>query len=1234
MTTRNTSSAWPPGDSEMARRIREHDWTATPLGPVEGWPERLKVVAELMLASPRVSTMVVGPERVLLYNDTAARLFGARHPGALGRPHAEALPEGDPAVAPLYDRAFAGEAIDVPAQPASASEAGGEVWDGVLTPVWDGAGGVLAVHGFATEVGARFRAQAFLLRLSDALRAEPDVDAVADRALRMLSDELRLDRCCISLYRPDEEEAVFPYQVGNDTVPPLPPTVRLSDFPEVYEQALHGTFVIDDDVEGRGLPESERAKSKALGMRAMLASTIRRGEGRAPTSLMAVSSRARRWTPEEIALVEEAAERTWAAMERARAEAALRGSEAKFRTLFDAIDEGLAIQELVYDNQGEIIDVIFREVNAAYERQSGLHDVIGRSLFDVLPRVEDYWVDLYRELVRTGRPVRVQHYQQDVDGWFDVYFSPVGEGGRFVAHVFNNITERKRAEAALRDSEERQAFLLALGDAMRVQTSAEEVVETAARLLGLQLKASRVAFGEFDDEHDLVHIRRGWTAEGAETHPATLRQSDFLGPLLDELRAGVTVCFDDVGEPPYARPDLEALAAIGVRAGLSVPLIDGGRLALNLMVHNHEPYPWTDAEVALTQETAERTWAAMARARAEAALRDSEVRYRSLFESMDQGYALGDVIFDEAGHAVDVIYLEANPAAARILGVDIAGRRMSEIADWELAWYEHWGRVARTGQPERREDFANATGQWFDFYLFKPDPEDASSPRVAVLFEDVTERRTAEDRLRASEERFRAIVQTAADHAIFTTDAAGRIETWPAGAQEVFGWSAEEAVGQPVGMTFTPEDREAGQPAKERQEARENGHAPDVRWHQRKDGSRVFIEGMTRPLTGPDGRVTGFLKVGQDVTERRATEEALRSSEARFRQFGEASADVLWIRDAESLAFEYVSPAFEEIYGTKLEDILGGNHVRRWADLILPEDRDKALEALRQVREGEHVLHAFRILRPDGQVCWIRDTDFPLLDEAGRVQRIAGIGHDATAEVELQDRLRVLVAELQHRSRNLVGVVKGVTEKTFATAETLDDFRARFRPRLDALARVNGLLSRLEDGDRITFDQLLQTELQAHGIADGDGHGQQISLRGPKGIRLRSATVQTFALALHELATNALKYGALSKPEGHLEVKWSLVPGQETEQRLRVDWRESGVPVLHPDGAPNEAAINGQPQRRRQGYGRELIERALPYQLKAQTTYELTPDGVRCTIIVPVSSTLDVAFSSQGDPDG
>lgn len=157
---------------------------------------------------------------------------------------------------------------------------------------------------------------------------------------------------------------------------------------------------------------------------------------------------------------------------------------------------------------------------------------------------------------------------------------------------------------------------------------------------------------------------------------------------------------------------------------------------------------------------------------------------------------------------------------------------------------------------------------------------------------DIHEERVAVAALRLSEERFRLIVESAQDYAIFTVDLQGRITSWAPGASAVFGWSAAEAIGQPTAMTFTPEDRLAGVPEQELALAARDGSAPDVRWHRRKDGTRVFIEGVTRTL-GSDS-ASGFLKIGQDVTEqRRAQEELQRSHEELEQRAQERTAELV-----------------------------------------------------------------------------------------------------------------------------------------------------------------------------------------------------------------------------------------------------------------------------------------------------------------------------------------------------
>ncbi|MBB3910258.1 sensor histidine kinase [Sphingomonas desiccabilis] len=213
---------------------------------------------------------------------------------------------------------------------------------------------------------------------------------------------------------------------------------------------------------------------------------------------------------------------------------------------------------------------------------------------------------------------------------------------------------------------------------------------------------------------------------------------------------------------------------------------------------------------------------------------------------------------------------------------------------------------------------------------------------------------------------------------------------------------------------------------------------------------------------------------------------------------------------------------------------------------------------------------------------------------------------ETTQRREWEERQQVLIAELQHRTRNLMGVVRSIADKTVRASADLADFRSRYRDRLDALARVQGLLSRLNEHDRVTFDELIQTELAAM-----DGGISRATLDGPSGIRLRSSTVQTLAMALHELATNAVKYGALGQPQGQLVVSWAFERSSvDNKPWLHIDWRESGVKMPTP-GVRTAGT----------GQGRELIERALPYQLNAKTTYTLGPDGVHCTIAMPVSET-------------
>lgn len=367
-------------------------------------------------------------------------------------------------------------------------------------------------------------------------------------------------------------------------------------------------------------------------------------------------------------------------------------------------------------------------------------------------------------------------------------------------------------------------------------------------------------------------------------------------------------------------------------------------------------------------------------------------------------------------------------------------------------------------------------------------------------------------------------------------------------------------------------------------------------------GNEAMICGGGAVSTQPRAWTPAEIELLENAVERTwaaveaaRAEAALKDSEARFQQFARASAAALWIRDAKSMAMEYVSPAISNIYGLAQDSLLGG--LERWAVLIVPEDRDFALQCIERARQGEAAVHEFRIQRPsDRAFRWIRNTDFPLFDAEGRVQRIGGIAEDVTQAKLGLEHQSVLLAELQHRVRNIMAVIRSIAHRTAGGARSVEAYQSLLEGRLLALARVQTLLTR-EANAGGSMLQIIESETSAQAP-----QAAQISLVGPD-VRVSPKAAEVLTLAVHELATNALKHGAFSVAGGRLSVSWSTFE-KRGGSWLSLDWVETGVTPRLPIT--------------RRGFGSDLIEGRIPYELGGVAAITIDHSGARCHLEFPL----------------
>ncbi len=365
-----------------------------------------------------------------------------------------------------------------------------------------------------------------------------------------------------------------------------------------------------------------------------------------------------------------------------------------------------------------------------------------------------------------------------------------------------------------------------------------------------------------------------------------------------------------------------------------------------------------------------------------------------------------------------------------------------------------------------------------------------------------------------------------------------------------------------------------------------------------RSGARYLLRVL--PYRSIDNFIAGVVLTFLDITAAVRAEEALRKSEQRL-ALAQAAAHIgTWTRDVGTNA-QWWSPTMYELHGLPHGDEPPADAQVSFHD---DEESERFVQAIAAAFAGpgdlnieyrvRHRLNGERWLASIGQV--------EFHPAAGQPARLVGVTLDITDHKQAERRSAMMLADLQHRVRNTLGVVRSLAARSLETSRSLEDFRIHFEGRLGALGRTHGVLARLSGGE-VDLEELVRDELLAQAVSDD----QRLLVAGPR-VALRQKAAELFGLALHELATNAVKYGALSNPPGDISVTWRIFDTSQG-QRLSLEWLER----------------NPRPQRQRQrrrGFGSTLIQQGLPYELGAASSLEITAEGVRCIIELPIGSGL------------
>lgn len=714
--------------------------------------------------------------------------------------------------------------------------------------------------------------------------------------------------------------------------------------------------------------------------------------------------------------------------ERKEAEGRLRESEEKYRTLFNSIDEGFCTIEVLFDENNKPADYRFLEINPSFEKQTGIQNARGRRMREIAPQHEEHWFEIYGNIALTGEPVRFENEAAQLHRWYEVYAFRIGEPQqKNVAVLFNDITERKRAEVELRRVNRALKTLTECNEAMVRASEESDLLERVCRLLAEE-GGHRLVWVGYADQDEAKSVRpvahAGFEEGYLDTVSITWADEERgRGPTGTAIRTGQPCVARNYREDPKVAPWRAEATRRGYASSLGLPLIANGRTLGALTLYSQAVDAFDGKEVSLLED----------------------------------------------------------------LATDLA----------------------------------------FGIHTLRAE----------------TERKRAMETLekQAAQLREQTMLLDLAPAAIFVRDMERRIVYWNHGAEEIYGWSREEALGNVTHMLLRTQ---FPKPLAEIEaEALCDGLWEGELLSTKRGGEPIVVASRWASHRDGQGNFVGFLECNLDITKRKRAEEALRESEERYRSVVTSMAEGVVLQDRTGAITAWNKSA-EHILGLTSEEIAGRMSTDQgWRAIHeegtpFPGADHPAMVALRTaqpqtaIRMGVH--------KPDGALRWILVNAEPIFGpDKSLPQAVVATFSDITERKQAEEEIRRLNEDLERRVRERTAELEAMNKELEAfTYSVSHDLRAPLR-------HIDG------------FSRLLQEECSAK-LDDTAQHYLD---------RIQAAT-----LSMGRLIDDLLSLSRIGRREATLKltglgslVKEVLNEFESETRGRRIEWKVGGLPFAECD---------------------------------------------------------------------